>query len=103
MAKDICHAQLNCLLDRDSLNKRYITCLRPAFEYADIVWDNCTQYVINTIERIQIEAVRIVTGTTRRVSLNILSKETGWDSLLNRRYNHKMCLFHKMIVYLTPS
>ena len=31
------------LLDRDSLNKIYISFIHPALEYADIVLDNCTQ------------------------------------------------------------
>ena len=63
--------------------------VRPTLEYANIVWDNCTQYETNAIERIQIEAARIVTGATRLVSLDILSMETGWESLRDRRYKHK--------------
>ena len=55
---------LKCMLDRDSLNKIYISFVRPTLEYSNIVWDNCTQYEINAIERIPIEAARIVTGAT---------------------------------------
>ena len=33
----------------------------------------------------------------------MLSKETGWESLRNRRYKHKMCQFYKMINDLTPT
>ena len=91
------------MLDRNSLNKIYISFVRPTLEYANIVWDNCTQYETNAIERIQIEAARIVTGATRLVSLDILSKETGWESLRDRRYKHKMCQFYKMTNDLTPT
>ena len=35
--------KLKFLLDRDSLSRIYISFIRPALEYADIVWDNCTQ------------------------------------------------------------
>ena len=52
------------MLDRDSLNKIYISFVRPTLEYANIVRDNCTQYETNAIERMQIEAARIVTGAT---------------------------------------
>ena len=87
--------KLKFLLDKDSLNKIYILFVRPTLEYANIVWDNCTQYEINAFKRIQVDAARIVTGATRLVSLDILSKETGWISLRDRRYKHKMCQFYK--------
>ena len=85
------------MLDRDSLNKIYISFVRPFLEYANIVWDNCAQYEANAIEKIQTEAARIVTGATRLVSLDMLSKEIGWESLRDRRYKHKMCQVYKMI------
>ena len=49
-------------------NKIYISFVRPTLECTNIVWDSCTQYEIKAIERIQIEAARIVTGATRLVS-----------------------------------
>ena len=80
--------KLKYLLDSDSLNKIYISFKRPKLEYADIVCDNCTQYEINTIERMQIKAATIVTRTTRLVSIDILSNETGRELLRDRRYKH---------------
>ena len=94
--------KLKFLLDRDSLSRIYISFISPALEYADIVWDNCTRYEINLIEKIQLEAARIATGATRLVSVELLYKETGWEPLQNRRYKHKMCQFYKMINDLTP-
>ena len=88
--------KLKFMLDRDSLNKIYISLVRPTLEYANIIWDNSTQYETNSIEIIQIEAARIVTGATRLVSLDMLSKETSWGSLRDRRSKHKMCQFYKM-------
>ena len=73
--------KLKLMLDRDFLNKIYISFVRPNLEYVNIVWDNCTLYVeTNAIERIQIEAARIVTGATNLVSLDMLSKVTSWES-----------------------
>ena len=95
--------KLKFMLDRDSLDKIYSSFVRPSLEYANIVWDNYTQYETNAIERIQIEAARIVTKATRLVSLDMLSKETSWESLRHRRYKHKMCQFYKMINDLTPT
>ena len=64
--------KLKFLLDRDSLQIIYVSFIRPILEYADIVWDNCTQYELNALEKIQIEAARIVTGTTKLISVNLL-------------------------------
>jgi hypothetical protein len=34
-------------------------------EYADVIWDNQKQNLINKLENIHLDAVRIVTGGTR--------------------------------------
>ena len=61
-----------------------------------MVWDNCTQYKINALEKIQIEAARIATGATKLVSFDILYRETGRELLEKRRHKHKLCLFFQM-------
>ena len=39
-------------LDRNSLEKIYISCIRPLMEYADVIWDNQKQNLINKLENI---------------------------------------------------
>ena len=95
--------KLKFLLDRESLNRIYIFFIRPTLEYADIVWNNCTQYEINQIEKVQQEAARIVTGATRLISIELLYKETGWEPLHKRRYKHNLCQVYKMVNDLTPN
>ena len=90
-------------LDKSSLEIIFTTFIRPLLEYGDIVWDNCTQFEKQEIEKIQIEAARIATGTTKLVSLNALYQETGWVTLEKRRENHKLVMFYKMYNDLTPS
>ena len=58
---------LKFALDRKSLQTMYFTFIRPILEYADVVWDNCTQQQMNDLEKIQIEAGWIV-----QVQLNLL-------------------------------
>lgn len=95
--------KLKFILDRQSLEIIYISFIRPVLEYADVVWSNCTQYEKNALEKVQLEAARIVTGTTKLVSLELLYKETGWETLEQRRQNHKLCLFYKMLTGLSPN
>ena len=79
-----------------------MTFIRPLLEYGDIVWDNCTQYEKQELDKIQNEAARIGTGTTKLVSINSLYNEICRETLERRRYNHKMTLFYKMMYNITP-
>ena len=88
--------KLKFKLDRRSLQIIYFTFIRPLLEYADVVWDNCSQYEVNELEKIQNEAARIVTGATKLVSNNSLLLEVGWESLSSRRKKHKLQLLSKM-------
>ena len=95
--------KLKFLLTRKSLHTIYFSFIRPLLEYADVVWDNCTQYEVDELEKIQNEAARIVTGATRLVSINFLHCETGWDSLASRRNKRKIIMFQKMYTGLSPA
>ena len=77
----------------------YFSFIRPILEYADVVWDNCTQQQMNDLEKIQIEAGRIVSGATKLVTLDLLYQELGWLKLSERRKLHKLFLFYKMENY----
>ena len=73
------------------------------------MWDNCTQNEADELEKKkkkkkkkQIEVARIVTGATKLVFLNLLYCETGWDTLACRRNKHKIIMFHKMYMGLSP-
>ena len=94
--------KLKFKLDRKSLETIYTAFIRPLIEYGDIIWDNCSQYEKDELQKIQNEAARIATGATRLVSLSTLSKEIGWESLEKRRTNHKLTLFYKMTNNLAP-
>ena len=94
--------KLKFKLDRKSLETIYLTFIRPLLEYGDVIWDNCTQYEKNELDKIQNEAARITTGTTKLVSLDNLYKEVGWQTLHRRRQDHKITLFYKMYNQLTP-
>ena len=63
--------------------------IRPVLEYADVVWDNCTQQQMNDLEKIQLEAGRIVSGITKLVAIDRLYRELGWLKLSERRKMHK--------------
>ena len=61
--------RLKFVLDRKSLETIYIFFIRPILEYGNEIWDNCQQYEKDDLEKIQIEAARIATGTTKLVPI----------------------------------
>ena len=62
-------------LVRQSLLAIYFSFIRPLLEYADVVWDNCTEYEANKLKTIKTEAAQIVTGAIRLVSIDSLRTE----------------------------
>lgn len=95
--------KLKFQLDRRSLEKMYFTFIRPLLEYADIVWDNMTEDLKDQIENINLDAARIITGATKLASKNLLYRETGWETLDQRRKQHRLIQFYKMYHGLTPD
>ena len=89
-------------LDRKSLEIIYTSFIRPLLEYGSGIWDNCTVLEKQNIEKIQLEAARIVTGTTKLVSFQSLYDETGWETFEVRRKKQKLTLFYKMSNGLSP-
>ena len=64
--------RLKFTLSRAALNQIYLAYVRPILEYSSIVWDGCTTQDLNSLEKLQHEAARVVTGLTRSVSLEKL-------------------------------
>ena len=95
--------KLKFKVSRKTLNQIYISFLRPKIEYASVVWDGCSQYEKDSLDKIQNEAARIVTGLTRSVSLINLHKEIGWLSLSDRRDYQKLVLFYKIHNDMAPD
>ena len=87
--------RLKIRLDHKSLQTVYFFFVRPIIGYAYTVWNNCTQYESNELEKVQDEAARIVTGATRLTSIESLLTETGWETLSARRNKHKLVMFYK--------
>ena len=47
--------KLKFKLDRESLETIYTAFIRPLLEYGDVIWDNCSQYEKQELEKIQLQ------------------------------------------------
>lgn len=95
--------KLKYTLSRAALNQIYLSYVLPILEYSSVVWDGCTEQDSYTLEKIQNEAARIVTGLTRSVSLENLYRECGWTSLSNRRKQQKLAFMYRASNSLVPA
>ena len=89
--------KLKFYLSRDYLEKIYLTFIRPLLEYSCEVWDNCTKIDSDRLEKLQLEAGRIVTGLTAFSRLSCIYDETGWEKLADRREQRKLTLFYNIV------
>ena len=84
-------------LSRTSLDRMYKSFILPIFDYADILYDNCTQEQSQNLENLHLEAIRTIIGAVKGTSHSKLYKESGYTSLKERRRRHILIFFHKII------
>ena len=48
----------------------------PQFDYADLVWDNCSGTLSNMLENLHLEAIRIIVGAVKGINHEMLHKES---------------------------
>ena len=87
---------------RQALNQMYVSYVRPLLEYSSIVWDGCSEQDKTSLERLQNEAARFVTGLTKSTSIENLYNECGWDSQYFQK-KKKMCFMYKCSNNLVPN
>ena len=80
----------------------YMSYMLPNLEYASVVWDGCSEQDSVTLQKVQNEAARLVTGLTRSVSLENLFKECGWATLWQRRQQHKLSFMYNVNTGMVP-
>ena len=95
--------KLKFTLNRKSLNQIYLSYILPILEYSAVVWDGCSVECSDSLQKIQNEAARIVTGLTRSVSVTNLFRECGWKPLHVRRETQKLCFMYRVAHNMTPS
>jgi hypothetical protein len=83
-------------LNRSNLDKMYLVYIRPLFEYACEVWDNCGAGNSNKLDQLQLEAARIATGLPIFANSILIYKELGWESLPERRKRRKLQMFYNI-------
>ena len=87
-------------LNRYTLKVLFKSLVRSSLEYADVVWNGCSDS--NLLESLRIEGARVVTGALKGTNRVSLLKELSWVDLSVRRKLHKLSLMYKIVFNLAP-
>ena len=91
-------------LPRAPLITIYKSFVRPHLDYGDILYDQTFNNSFHErLESIQYNAALAITGARRGSSREKLYQELGFESLQQRRWYRKLCLFFKIIKNQSPK
>ena len=84
-------------LSRNSLLTIYKSNVRPHLDYGDIIYDrpNIDSFT-KKLESVQYNAALAITGVIRGTSRDRIYQELGLESLSDRRWYRRLCLFWKI-------
>ena len=85
------------LLPRHALNQCYLSFVRPVMEYGGPLFINQDKSDLDLLDKIQIEAMHIVTGAKKLTSHDLLKKDTCWPDLSIRRELQELSILHEVI------
>ena len=90
-------------LSRQTLEKIYMTYIRPHFDYCDFIYDgNLTLTDAKRLQTLQNRCARLVTGALFRSPTTSLLNDLGWERLETRRLIHKILFFHRLYYHNPP-
>ena len=82
---------------RQPLLKLYLAYIRPILEYGDYIWSNITKKEEEQLEKVQLAAIRVITGTKLGTSHFNLYRELDIPKLSTRRYTSRLMKFHQVL------
>ena len=88
--------KLRTFLQRPSLLQIYKSFVRPHLDYGDIIYGKAfIGYFQKRLESIQYNAALAIIGAIRGPFRDKLYSEIGLESLLDRRWYRKLCVFKR--------
>ena len=90
-------------LDRKALETIYKSFIRPLLEYGLVVWGGTYDSNMLKLEHINVEAMGIITGATRRSNIAKLYEETQLQTISDRRDISMLQVVYKIKNDLAPN
>jgi hypothetical protein len=84
------------IVPKTTLIKVYNAIILPHFDYCSLVWDNCSDYLIDKLQKLQNRAARVITSKTYETRSCDVLKELQWQPLKERLKHKKLFFMHKI-------
>ena len=95
--------KLRDFLPRPSLLQIYKSFVRPHLDYGDIMYDKAFIWSFQKkLESIQYNAALTITGAIRGTSRQKIYSLLGLESIQDRRWYRKLCVFYKILNNMSP-
>ncbi|KAI8513106.1 hypothetical protein Bbelb_097450 [Branchiostoma belcheri] len=95
-------SKLQRKLPREALEAAYNTLVRTKLEYASVLFSNISTTACKTLEQVQYQAGRLVSGAMARTPRLKLLEELEWDSLAARRDYNRLLIMYKLVSGSVP-
>ena len=59
----------------------YSALIMPCFDYCSLVWDTCSNYLIENLQKLQNRAARVISGKTYETRSREILSDLGWQPL----------------------
>ena len=74
----------------------YNAIILPHFDYCSLVWDNCYNYSLEKLQKLQNRAARVITGKSYEVRSNDIPRDLNWQPLMERWKEKKVICMYKV-------
>ena len=75
-----------------TLIKVYNGIILPHFDYCSLVWDECADYLLAKLQKLQNRAARVITGSSYKTNSEDILSELNWQPL-KERFRIKKAMF----------
>ena len=93
---------LSKYVSRNVLYQMYKLYVRPHIDYGNVIYHNQSMPLSRKLESTQYKAALAVSGAWKGTNNDRLLEELGWETLSNRRWYRRLCLFYKIINNQAP-
>ena len=81
----------------------YKCLVQPYFDYCSAVWDSCSSYLVNKLQKLQNRAARVLTSSSYDTNADYLFESLGWKNLVSQRRFTKAIIVYKSLNGLAPD
>ena len=84
VSKGIGIRRMKSYVPKYSLMHVYNALIMAYFDYCSLVWDTCSNYLIENLQKLQNRAARVISGKTYEIRSREILSDLGWQPLEKR-------------------